>query len=364
MHPLLIRARHEGTPLCAGDTAAFLWEGEQPPRLLADFTNWAPERSPAWTPVAEELWATTVTLPPDAYAEYAFLADEQHVPDPLNARSIRTSLGGRNSYFYMPGGGPTPLIQRTPGVPHGRLTRHVVEGGIFTAEKKRRVMLYQPPTDAPVPLLVVFDGPDYVHHARLITIVEHLIALGRMRPIALALVNHGGATRFTEYACSDSTVAFLLSVVVPLARAQLNLIDVCDAPGAYGVLGASMGGLMALYAALRAPQTFGHVLSQSGTFGLAMGSYESVVLDLVRHAPVQPVRVWMDCGVFELLLSANRGLSMLLREKGYDVVYREYSGGHNYPAWRNDVWRGLEQLFAPQSGVPAPSLAEHLAGER
>jgi len=28
------------------------------------------------------------------------------------------------------------------------------------------------------------------------------------------------------------------------------------------------------------------------------------------------------------------------------VRYREYSGGHNYPAWREDVWRGLEWLFA------------------
>src|SRR5262249_1351278 len=157
MHPLLVRAHFEGTPLCEGDTAAFLWQGAQPPRLLADFTNWAPERSPVWELVAEGLWATAVTLPDDAYAEYAFFADEQHLPDPLNHRSIRPSLGGRNSYFYMPGGGPTPLIQRVADAPRGRITRHTVEGGIFTAEKKRVVTLYQPPTDAPAPLLVVFD---------------------------------------------------------------------------------------------------------------------------------------------------------------------------------------------------------------
>src|SRR5262249_8094670 len=178
-----------------------------------------------------------------------------------NQRSIRTSLGGRNSYFYMPGGGPTPLIQRVADAPRGRITRHTVEGGIFTAEKKRVVTLYQPPTDAPAPLLVVFDGPDYLRHARLISMVENLMSLGRMRPVALALVKHGGATRFMEYACSDSTLAFLLSVVVPLAHTQLNLVDIRDSPGAYGVLGASMGGLMALYTALRAPETFGHILS-------------------------------------------------------------------------------------------------------
>jgi enterochelin esterase family protein len=35
----------------------------------------------------------------------------------------------------------------------------------------------------------------------------------------------------------------------------------------------------------------------------------------------------------------------LLQERMYNVAYREYSGGHNYTAWRDDVWRGLEKSF-------------------
>jgi enterochelin esterase family protein len=38
-------------------------------------------------------------------------------------------------------------------------------------------------------------------------------------------------------------------------------------------------------------------------------------------------------------------MAKLLTRKGYEVTYREYNGGHNYPAWRDDVWRGLETLF-------------------
>jgi enterochelin esterase-like enzyme len=37
----------------------------------------------------------------------------------------------------------------------------------------------------------------------------------------------------------------------------------------------------------------------------------------------------------------------LLLEKGYDLTFRIQNAGHNYPAWRNDVWRGLESLFGP-----------------
>jgi enterochelin esterase family protein len=27
------------------------------------------------------------------------------------------------------------------------------------------------------------------------------------------------------------------------------------------------------------------------------------------------------------------------------VIYREFSAGHNYTAWRDDIWRGLEAMF-------------------
>ena len=53
----------------------------------------------------------------------------------------------------------------------------------------------------------------------------------------------------------------------------------------------------------------------------------------------------MDVGRYEWLLDCNRQMAELLVEKGYAVTYREYNAGHNYPAWQNDVWRGLESLF-------------------
>jgi enterochelin esterase-like enzyme len=42
----------------------------------------------------------------------------------------------------------------------------------------------------------------------------------------------------------------------------------------------------------------------------------------------------------------------LLTIRGYPVIYREYHAGHNYPAWRDDIWRGLETLYAPESKQP------------
>ena len=101
--------------------------------------------------------------------------------------------------------------------------------------------------------------------------------------------------------------------------------------------------VMALYTGLRAPQVFGRVLSQSAA--LDMSKPDSVVFDLVRHGPLPPLRIWLNVGRYEWLLDGNRRMHGLLGEKGYDLVYREYNGGHNYPSWRDQVGAGLEVMF-------------------
>src|SRR5687767_5759015 len=136
----------------------------------------------------------------------------------------------------------------------------------YMMDANRVIYLYDPPVDSPVPLLVVFDGSGYLRKAKLSTIVDNLIAAGRIRPIAMALVDPGLRGRTVEYACSDTTTAFIIKCVLPLAKKYLNLIDVAALPGSYGLMGASMGGLMSLYIALRAPELFGRVLCESGAF--------------------------------------------------------------------------------------------------
>jgi enterochelin esterase-like enzyme len=342
---LVERALREGTPLLDGDQATFVWYGDHAPRLIGDFNGWNEDTALDLPLVAQGIWARTLPLPRDAYIEYAYSQDGWHLADPFNPRSVSNGLGARNHYFYMPDAVPTPWIAHERGRPLGSLTRHVVRADHLVVGGERAVYLYRPPVSDPSPLLVVLDGRDYLRRARLARMVDNLIAEGRIRPLALAMVANGGQARYVEYACNDSTVSFLRSRVVPLARAQLNLVDLDTHPGAYGLLGASMGGLCALYTALRAPSMFGHAISQSGAFALGALGSDPVVFDLVRHLPNAPVKIWMDVGSYEQLLPANQRMQALLRQRGYDVTYREYHGGHNYSVWRDDVWRGLEALY-------------------
>jgi enterochelin esterase-like enzyme len=346
-HLLKERALDEGSPVIDSASATFVWRGPQRVFVSGDFQDWSGEPLPLER-VGPGLWARTIALPHDAYVEYAFTdAQGKRVKDPLNPLLVDNGIGGRNHFFYMPGSAPSPLGHRARGVPRGRLTRHRVETSGFAIGASRQVVLYQPPVPGPCPLVVVLDGLDYLKLASLTTVVDNLIHTGRIRPVALALVANGGPARTVEYFCSEATRYFLLRKVLPLAHAKLRLVDEQRQPGVHGVLGASLGGLMALYLGLRSPEVFGHVLSQSGAFAIP-GEGDTNVFPLARVPPTAPLQVWMDCGVFEQLRDGNQRLLPVLTEAGHRAEYWEYNGGHSYAAWRDDLWRGLEALFPPQ----------------
>ncbi len=340
---VLRRAREEGTPVIQGNQVTFVWRGTNAPQLIGDFNDWDAEHALELEQSGPDLWTHTMRLPRDAYMEYAFHVRGQHTLDPLNPREAPDGLGHANNYFYMPDAQPTPLIQRERNVPRGTVTRYTLDTEYLLAGPRRAVTLYEPPAPGPWPLLVVFDGSEYRRRARLPVILDNLIAQKRIRPVALALIANGGRARIVEYACSETTLGFVVDQVLPFARDHLDLLDWRASPGAFGVLGASMGGLMALYCAIRAPAVFGRAIAQSSAFSLETG--DPVIWDLVRLGPVADIKIWMDSGRFEWLLQADRRMAELLASRGYDVTYHEYNAGHNYPAWRDDVWRGLETVF-------------------
>ncbi len=345
-HPLLITAQATGTPVIQGENATLLWQGATPPLIAGDFNGWDTRSSPAWEPLAAGLWGHTLTLPRNAYMEYAFFTGEteqDRITDPLNPRTTPNGMGHTNSYFYMPEAAPTPLTRRARGVPRGEVTRHIIRNRWLLANGRRAVYLYQPPVSEPCPLVVVYDGFEYYHRDHLPTIVDNLISQGRIQPIALAMADHGGPARGIEYGCSEATVGFVMEHVLPLAEEHLNIIPAQTAAGSYGVLGASAGGRMALFTALRVPGIIGRVLSQAGAFRHDM--YESVLFDLVRYLPQQGVKVWLDCGTFDGLLPGNREMAALLHEREYEGGYLEYHAGHNHPAWRDHIAAGLEALY-------------------
>ncbi len=355
MASLLERARKSGNPVIDGGEAVFVWEGKQPRRLIGDFNEWDHDTP---LPMIEDepgVWTARLPLPPDAYIEYAFFykpTDEGRLRDPLSRHRKPNGVGGFNHWFGMSGWKSAPETRaKRKGVRKGLVTKEMFASKYeFTAGGPRVVHLYQPPTGRPVPLLLVWDGSDYLKRGHLVNIVDNLIQQGRIQPIALVMPDNGAKwkARGVEYHTSEATVAFAEGELLPFARQRLNLLDERKQPGVHGVLGGSMGGLMALTTGWMLPHVFGHVISQSGMFISWTSHGRPMLFDLIEGSPAAPLRIWQDCGVYDRLLDGNQQLCNLLTAKGYDLTYHEYHAGHNYTAWANSVVAALEAMFAPK----------------
>ena len=339
------RARESGNPVVHGNRATFIWEGDHAPHFVSDVHGWEAKPKAFKRTSDDQVWSYSLTVPRDAYVEYAFYEPftQEKILDPLNKRTVSNGMGSRNNFFYMPDATPSSLFMRRADVRTGTITRHRVEAGFLQDDGERDVYLYKPAVGSAVPLLVVYDGQDYLKRARLATIVDNLIADKRIRPIAMAFLQNSRSRRNVEYLCSDATITWLEDEILPLARNHLRLLNISNHPGAYGILGASAGGLMSMYTGLRMPEIFGKVLCQAGVFSWQERDFAAV--DLVRYGQGRDLQIWMDVGTLDELLEDNRRMIAILDKRQYNVTYCEFSAGHNYTAWRDDVWRGLEALF-------------------
>jgi enterochelin esterase family protein len=279
------------------------------------------------------------------------------------------------SAVEMPDAPPQPWVTRRKGIPEGKVERHMLTSAVMKNE--REIGIYVPAgyakTAPPYGLLILFDENAYLKNdkqsARVPTeaILDNLIAEKRIPPMLAVFVDNGpGNARSRELPCNPAFADFLNFELVPWVR---RLYNVTPDPQQIVVGGSSYGGLAAAYAALRHPETFGNVLSQSGSYWWTPpktpggSDFDSTaepnwVAKQFISSPKLPVRFYMDAGSDEIDLSGkgasilvpNRHLRDVLLAKGYEVHYQEFNGGHDYLSWRGTLADGLILLMGGAAG--------------
>jgi enterochelin esterase family protein len=217
----------------------------------------------------------------------------------------------------------------------------------------REIQLYLPPRlrrSQHYPLLVVHDGPDYLHYSSLKTVLDNLIYRHEVAPLIAALIS--SSDRLTEYAADPRHAGFVAEELVPAIEGRLP-IDPRSA--AHGLMGASFGAVAALSTAWMHPERFGRLLLQSGSFAFTdIGpsrrgeAFDPVVefMNRFRAAPGRPAeKLFLSCGQYESLIYENRSLVPLLQETGMTVRWTEARDGHNWENWRDRLREGLSFLF-------------------
>lgn len=246
---------------------------------------------------------------------------------------------------------PQPWIAPRAGVPRGTLERFELASTLLG--NRRTVHLYRPagyrPGAADNHLLYLFDAEAYLGKVPTPRVLDNLIAAGAIPPMAAVLIdNPSPEARGAELPPNPDFARFLAEELQPWVRAHG-----LDAPAARTVIaGSSYGGLASSYAALKHPEIFGNVLSQSGSYWWAPPGEEPEWLtrEYARTAKL-PVRFYLEAGQFERgegqsgIFETTRHLRDVLQARGYPVIHREWASGHDYLNWRGTLAEGLIALF-------------------
>ncbi len=179
--------------------------------------------------------------------------------DPLNPRLLRNV-----SVVELPGAPAQPWIARREHVPSGVLNTELFKSRLLHNE--RRISVYTPPgysrTKGPYRLVLFLDGDDYLSAIPTPTILDNMLAAGRLPPLIAVFVGNGPGyeqdySRNRELPCNPRFADFLNAELIAWVR---NSYSVTANPKLTIIGGLSFGGLAATCTALRHPETFGNVL--------------------------------------------------------------------------------------------------------
>jgi enterochelin esterase-like enzyme len=304
-----------------------------------------PPDDPEFTP---QLWYS-IEPDPENPKTFVFSGDDEDPEWPDDA--VRSILEGPEAPA-QPWAAPRPVAA-------GSVELHRLRSDLLGNE--RRVYVYTPPGydggSGPYPVLLVFDGWAYAHWIPTPTILDNLIAAGRIPPLVAVMPDSiDNETRLRELRYDDGFLEFLADELLPWARTRLRI---GDDPTKTVIAGSSAGGLTAAFCAFRRPDLFGNVLSQSGAYGWAREGEDGgewLTREYERTERL-PLRFYLDAGVLEdralpdtpSILEANRNLQDVLRSKGYEVHYAEFAGAHDYVCWRGTLADGLIALLERES---------------
>nr|BFF02928.1 alpha/beta hydrolase-fold protein [Streptoalloteichus tenebrarius] len=267
-------------------------------------------------------------------------------PDPLNPRRLPARWGAPpKSVAELPAAPPQPWLSPRPDVPRGSVTSHVVHSGHLGED--RRVWTYLPhghDHGSDYPVLVLLDGDMWGDALPVASTLDNLVAEGLLPPLVALMPDAvDNPTRWRDLGCHEPFLGFLRDELLPWASHRWR---VTDDPARTVIAGQSLGGLTALFAGLRAPERFGNLLSQSGSFWWSPeGGPSDWLARRFAAAPRLPLRIHLEAGTREWILTpATRHLRNVLRDRGYEVEYAEHDGGHDYACWRGSLATGLVAL--------------------
>jgi predicted alpha/beta superfamily hydrolase len=228
--------------------------------------------------------------------------------------------------------------------------------------QNRGVRVFLPPgaERSGAPVLVMFDGqnvfndePSYAGGWHLHKAATKLQKNGKKAPAVIA-IDHGNDKRIDELGpfanerskgLLDPFLDWIAGALLPRVTDEFGL---AKGPEHTAIGGSSMGGLAALYAHFKRPETFGGVLSMSPSLWFGGARFFEFIRNTSRP---WTSRVYLDGGVKEgrLVAQATRLAEHLKSDKGYDKNAIRFlidrRGRHSEIDWRRRAPVAIRFLY-------------------
>lgn len=197
------------------------------------------------------------------------------------------------------------------------------------------------------PVLLVNDGNESLTRAHFDQVARDTFAASGAKPAILVFVALADQNdRLAEYSCEESGkgpayTSFLCDTLLPLLDKRYRTLAT---PSSRGIVGASMGGLIAYAALFWRNDCLQTVGAQSGSFWFADETMIKRVKDSTSKLTI--TRAYLDNG------SDNRASTLAMRDalkaEGYAVHHLEdLQHDHDWAAWKDRFDEALSYLLPP-----------------
>jgi len=332
-------------PIVEGRHCTFLFRGEADEVYLVQRILGLPSRLPMRRVAETTLWYVVLRVPQRSRINYQIeVRRGEHVErfnDPLNPKHSHSPFGAISVCFafgYITPEWTFPDLD----APSGELTELLVQS--HALQRDCPVTLYLPAgfsRSASYPLLVVHDGSDFLQYAAAKVVLDNLIHRGEIAPTVAAFLHP--RDRLVEYANSAEHARFVTSELLPHLQREFPL---ARNRSGRTLLGASFGAVASLSTAYKSPRTYGSLILMSGSFVSADagtdhggGPVFDPVVQFVNRYRERPRhvadRLFVSCGLYELLIIPNRSMVPIFESAGMRVRYVEARDGHTWENWRD-----------------------------
>lgn len=341
--------KSKSIPFVSNDSVLFIYSGKvNSVHWYGDFNKWGRDSKAPQTGLQSpgtELWFLPLKLAADARVDYKIvLNSSQWILDPVNPYQQWSGVGGGspNSEVRMPAYQSSSISVERPGIPKGTLQTDLV----FTSHTLGYQITYSiyipaKPTSAKS-VLYVTDGYEYLHPelGNMKTQLDNLIHDQRIEPLMVIFIDHrepvnrANNRRMQELMMNRTFKDFLISEFCSTIEKDHNLI-----PLNRGIMGTSLGGLMATYCAFDG--YFTHIGIQSPAYAIK----PEIFTLIPNEASPKPLKFVITSGTINDTQDESKKMVALLQNAQYKVTYHEVNQGHSWGNWRGLIDELLIHLF-------------------